>query len=343
MTRSEGLHDLSEASETEVAERLRPVTTKALEEYGLSPRSTLTLINVSENATFAVDDPDEGVRTILRVHRHGYHDGAAIASELDWLDALREDAGVLTPHVIPTSSGERVLAIKEKSRRDPRHVVHFQFLPGSEPEETGPDLPDSFEMLGSITARMHDHVKRWRRPHGFTRFAWDYDGAFGEVARWGRWQDGVAVGAAEKEILGRVDSVLQKRLNRIGSGPHRYGLIHADLRLANLLAHDGEVAVIDFDDCGWGWYLYDFGTAVSFFEHDPRVPELTDAWVRGYRSVRKLPAEDEAEIPTFVMMRRLLLVAWIGSHSGTDLAKNMGAEFTATSCELAERYLTTYG
>ena len=343
MTRSEGLHDLSEVSETEVAERLRPVTTQALAAYGLSPDSTLTLINLSENATFAIDDPDEGVRTILRVHRHGYHDRAAIASELDWLEALREEAGVETPHVIPTTSGDRVLEVKEKSRRDPRHVVHFQVLPGSEPEETGPGLPASFEMLGAITARMHDHAKRWRRPHGFTRFAWDYDGAFGEVARWGRWQDGMAVGASEKEVLGRLDSVLHKRLNRFGSGPHRYGLIHADLRLANLLEHDGDVAVIDFDDSGWGWYLYDFGTAVSFFEHDPRVPELTDAWVRGYRSVRKLPAEDEAEIPTFVMMRRLLLVAWIGSHSGTDLAKDMGEEFTATSCELAERYLTTYG
>ena len=74
MTRSEGLHDLSEASETEVAERLRPVTTAALEAYGLSPDSTVTLLNVSENATFAVDEPDEGVRTILRVHRHGYHE-----------------------------------------------------------------------------------------------------------------------------------------------------------------------------------------------------------------------------------------------------------------------------
>ena len=59
--------------------------------------------------------------------------------------------------------------------------------------------------------------------------------------------------------------------------------------------------------------------------------------------MRKLPKEDEAEVPTFVMMRRLLLVAWIGSHSGTDLAKDMGAEFTATSCDLAENYLGTYG
>jgi Ser/Thr protein kinase RdoA (MazF antagonist) len=343
VSRSAGEHDLSEASDTEVAERLRPVTTRALEEYGLSPVSTLTLLNVSENATFAVDDPDTGVRTILRVHRHGYHDGAEIASELDWLEALREDTGVATPHVIPSRSGDRVLALPEQGRRDPRHVVHFEFLPGTEPQEDGLDLPASFEMLGAITARMHGHVERWQRPPGFRRFAWDYDGAFGEVARWGRWQDGMAVGQAEREVLGRLATALDTRLGRFGSGPDRYGLIHADLRLANLLEHDGNVAVIDFDDCGWGWYLYDFGTAVSFFEHDPRVPELADAWTRGYRSMRELSAEDEAEIPTFVMMRRLLLVAWIGSHSGTDLAQDMGEDFTATSCELAEDYLGRFG
>ena len=44
------------------------------------------------------------------------------------------------------------------------------------------------------------------------------------------------------------------------------------------------------------------------------MPELQAAWVEGYRAVAPLSAEDEAELPTFVMLRRLLLVAWIGSH-----------------------------
>ncbi len=191
---------------------------------------------------------------------------------------------------------------------------------------------------------MHDHVATWQRPPGFTRFAWDYDGAFGSVARWGRWQDGIAVGAAEREVLGRLDDTLRDaaRALRLGAAPVRAGPRRPPA---------GEPAratatrryVIDFDDCGLGWFLYDFGAAVSFFEHDPRVPELTDAWVRGYRTVRDLPAEDEAEIPTFVLMRRLLLVAWIGSHSGTDLARSMGAEYTAGSCDLAEAYLSRFG
>lgn len=334
------LHDLSAQ---DAAARLEPVARRALAEYGLPPEATLTLLNVSENATYAVDDPATGQRTVLRLHRHGYHDGPEIESELAWLDALREDAGIRTPRVLPAPDGRRLLAMPEQGARDPRYVVHFEWLPGSEPDQAGPRLVGDFELLGEITGRMHAHVRGWHRPPGFRRFAWDYDGAFGRVARWGRWQDGVAVGAAEREVLGRLDASLSKRLARFGSGPHRYGLIHADLRLANLLVDGDRTYVIDFDDCGWGWFLYDFGAAVSFFEHDPRVPELADAWCRGYRRVSPLKAEDEAELPTFVLMRRLLLVAWIGSHAGTELAQSMGAEYTATSCDLAEDYLTRHG
>ena len=40
-------------------------------------------------------------------------------------------------------------------------------------------------------------------------------------------------------------------------------VVHADTRLANA-GEDGSVSVIDFDDCGFSWYLYDLGTSVSF-------------------------------------------------------------------------------
>lgn len=332
-------HDLSDDA---VAARLDPVARQALAEYGVPADATLTLLNVSENATFAVDDPTTGVRTVLRVHRHGYHDRVAIESELAWLDALRDEAGVRTPRVLPTVSGERVLALHEEGSRDPRYLVHFEFLPGVEPVPTDDGLPGSFEMLGEITATMHEHAVNWRRPQGFTRFSWDYEGAFGHHPRWGRWRDGVAVGREEEEVLGRLDATVRSRLARFGSGPHRYGLVHADLRLANLLQDGDQTYVIDFDDCGWSWFLYDFGSAVSFFEDDPRIPELTDAWVRGYRKARSLTDEEEQEIPTFVMMRRLLLIAWIGSHDGTELARSMGADYTAGSCSLAESYLSRF-
>ena len=151
-------HDLSEE---DVAARLEPVARRALVDYGVSPDAELTLLNVSENATYAVDDPATGQRTVLRVHRLGYHDGAEIESELAWLEALRQDTGVRTPHVLPTKDGRRLLTMEEDGSSDQRHLVHFEWLPGVEPTPTGERLTESFQLLGSITARMHEHVQTW--------------------------------------------------------------------------------------------------------------------------------------------------------------------------------------
>jgi Ser/Thr protein kinase RdoA (MazF antagonist) len=35
------------------------------------------------------------------------------------------------------------------------------------------------------------------------------------------------------------------------------------------------VKVIDFDDCGFGWYMYDAATPVSS-RHEPQVPALIE-------------------------------------------------------------------
>jgi Ser/Thr protein kinase RdoA (MazF antagonist) len=189
---------------------------------------------------------------------------------------------------------------------------------------------------------MHAHARRWRTPPGFDRPRWDYAHTLGRHGHWGAWQDGLGMGAEERRQLERLDGTIARRLRDYGHGD-RFGLVHADIRLANLLADGRAVRVIDFDDCGFSWFMYDFATTVSFMEDHPRVPELQDAWLEGYREVAPLDPADEAELGTFVMLRRLLLVAWIGSHHtfATEAAE-LGAGFTAGTCALAERYLSTH-
>src|SRR6266567_1894309 len=329
-------HDLSVGGD--VLDRVTRCAQRALGEYGCHPGATVRLINVSENATYLIEDPDAGP-SVLRVHRLGYHTPAEIASELAWMDALRAEAGVRTLRVLPAPGGERIVTVADQASGEERTCVRFEFLAGTEPSD---DSLPHFAELGEITARMHRHARAWQRPAGFTRFHWDYDAAFGAGARWGRWQDGIGVGPSERQILSRLDDVLRARLRAFGSGPARYGLVHADTRLANLLVHEGSVSVIDFDDSGFSWYLYDLGTAVSFFEHEPGVPALVDSWLQGYRKAGQLAAEDQAEIWTFIMFRRLLLVAWIGSHRAVDIAAELGAGYTQGSCDLAESYLSTH-
>ena len=333
VTTRAGGHDLSAGGD--VLDRVRECAVNALAAHRCQPGTEVRLLNVSENATFLVTDADAG-RSVLRVHRLGYHTEAEIASELAWMDALRTEAGLRTPRVLPAADGRRIVAAAEPGGAPTRYCVRFEFLPGVEPGLTGPH----FTELGEITARMHRHSRNWVRPGWFTRFRWDYDAAFGREARWGRWQRGIGVGVAERSVLGRLDTVLGERLAAFGTGPERFGLVHADTRLANLLVHDGVTGVIDFDDSAFSWYLYDLGTAVSFFEDSPVVPELIDSWLGGYRRSGGPALADEREVWTFILYRRLLLLAWIGTHQAVEIAAELGPGYTRGTCDLADRYLS---
>jgi Ser/Thr protein kinase RdoA (MazF antagonist) len=314
-----------------------PFARAALAPFGYPADARIELLSLSENATYLISDAAGDRSAVLRVHRTGYHPPGAIASELAWLQALRRDEGLLTPAVYRAVDGREVIDVAIGSMT--RQAVLFEWLPGTEPPQD--QLAGKFELLGEICARMHRHSRGWRRPPGFIRFSWDYDCCVGATPRWGRWQDGIGVGKEEQATLTRAAALMAQRLARYGQGAERFGLIHADVRLANLLVSGDDIQVIDFDDAGLGWFMFDLATAVSFIEHDPRVPALCDAWLRGYRRVLPLPAADEAEIPTFVLLRRLQLVAWVGSHRFADTALELGADFTLGCCEIAERYLLT--
>ncbi len=320
---------------------LLEVAKQATGRYDLPKSLTVKMINLSENATYKVEATD-GQRWALRIHRDGYHSRAAIESELAWLTALRDAGVVVTPKPVKGLDGEIIQLVGHKKLESPRHVVLSDWETGAEPG-IGQDLTKPFEVLGEVTARMHQHSKQWQRPSYFTRLTWNFETSLGDAKpHWGRWRDGMGVDPAKRKLFGRTVDVIGKRLASYGKGADRFGLIHCDLRLANLLIDGESVKAIDFDDCGFGWFMYDAATPVSFYEHEPQVPELIEAWKQGYRKAAVLTKADADEIPTFVMLRRLLLVAWIGSHAETVLAKSMGLPFTEGTMALCENYLRDY-
>jgi Ser/Thr protein kinase RdoA (MazF antagonist) len=309
--------------------------------FDLPEPLSVELISLSENATYGIVATD-GQRWAMRIHRDCYHSKAAIASELAWLMDLRDTGLAVTPRPVKGLDGNIIQDVSHPALARPRHVVLSQWETGSEPG-IDQDLIKPFEILGEVTARMHAHARTWNRPSYFERFTWDFETSLGEKKpHWGRWRDGMGVGPAETKLFARTVDVIGRRLAAFGKGRERFGLIHCDLRLANLLIDGDAVKVIDFDDCGFGWYMYDAATPVSFYEHEPQVPDLIEAWKQGYRKAGILSREDETEIPTFVMLRRLLLVAWIGSRAETELAQSMGLPYTNGTMALCENYLRKF-
>jgi len=297
-----------------------------------------TLINHSENHTFRID-LDDALPAILRVHRPRYNSRAAIESELAWMDALRTDTGIATPRALAGVDGARVQWL-EVPGEAPRHAVLFAFEEGVQPAETD-DLRVPFEQLGALAALCHRHAGSWRTPSGFTRMEWTAGAILDPDGLWGDWRNAPNVTRQVRPVLDRLDHVLRVDLAAYGADADRYGLIHADMRLANLLLDGGETKLIDFDDCGFCWFGYDFAAAISFFEDGPQVPELRNAWLAGYRRHREFSGRDEAALETMVMLRRMALLAWTGSHAETELGRQCAPHFAQGTARLAERYLTT--
>ena len=100
--------------------------------------------------------------------------------------------------------------------------------------------------------------------------------------------------------------------------------------------------MIDFDDCGFSWFFYDFAAAVSFMEHEPVVAELQASWLDGYRDIAPASHEDELMLAIFVMLRRMLLTAWIASHSDTETARRLGTDYTEGTVAMGERFLQPF-
>lgn len=303
--------------------------------WGLAADTTLRLLTISENATFLAETP-EGARTIFRVHRPGYHSRAEIAAELAWISALARDGVVATPVPLPARDGSTIVAFADGATE--RLAVAFTFMPGDEPAAAA-DLAGWYGQLGEITARLHRHARHWQRPADFTRKRWDFTTIIGPAAHWGDWRTAPGLDAAGRAVLEQTAMLLERQTAAYGQSADNFGLVHCDMRTANLLAAGDRLAVIDFDDCGFSWYGYDFAASLSFMEHEPFVPALTRAWVEGYRRVAPFAAADEAALPMFVMLRRLQLTAWIASHGETPTAQAFGADYVRGTVALGAAYL----
>ncbi|MCO7175760.1 phosphotransferase enzyme family protein [Sporolactobacillus kofuensis] len=211
-----------------------------------------------------------------------------------------------------------------------------------------------YRKVGKIAATLHTRAIEWKDPDFFERMEWNFDGTFGK-----NWNNFYGVSYRSRQWLSQKDisiidqcvDLIKKRVEAYGKAPDRYGMIHSDLRMANMLKNGDEITVLDFDDCGKGWFMYDIASVVTFMEHRTDLSEVIKELIGGYELVRKLSDEDKQEIGTFIMMRRIgmlqSLISRIGSvipGSGESqvLTPEVLAFYAKGTAILAKKYLKNF-
>lgn len=317
---------------------------KSLRHWALEG-SDLSLVKYRENAVYKVTAKD-GQRYALRIHRHGYHSVAALSSELEWMSALLE-SGIAVPEVLPTADGRLLVSESTDTIFEPRHIDLFAWIDGaplgSVEEGLGNNAEQIAELytgLGRTAAELHNQSSNWELPEGFERHAWDHDGLVGEAPFWGRFWELELLDEPQRQLLEKARDRISIELSNYDRSAQRYGLIHADFVPENLMTDNGNLRLIDFDDAGFGWHMFELATALYFIQEEACYPVAKQALIDGYRQKRALSDEDLNRMELFLTSRGCTYLGWIRSRQETDTAREMAPDLIRRACEQAERYLS---
>jgi Ser/Thr protein kinase RdoA (MazF antagonist) len=326
------------------AEELRRIAIAALPLWELDVAG-VTPIKVRENAVFAVQLRG-GTRVALRVHRHGYHSDDALRSEFLWCDALAAH-GIEVPRVVPSRAGRPFELVAADAGAQPRQVDVFEWIDGQQlgTAESGVGSDDAviarnYRTIGALAARMHNQAAAWKRPAGFTRHAWDAEGLVGERPRWGRFWELTALSPAQRLMFDRLRTRLRNELMAFGADEGNYGLIHADLVPENVLVGPQGVRIIDFDDAGFGWHLFELATTLYFIRRESCYPTALASYVTGYREHRRLSDDDLRLLPMFLAARGTTYLGWVHTRQGEPTADELTPALIELGAAAADDYLS---
>ena len=321
---------------------LEQIALDSISHWGLRCKN-LSLIKQRENAVYKLLTEDDQLFA-LRVHRGGYHSDAALLSEFSWMDAL-ESAGIHVPQIIPCTNGNRFAVIENSDLDEPRQIDLLKWIPGAQLGSVEDGLGGNSEQITNIyatigrrMAQLHKHSSHWQLPEGFTRHAWDEEGLVGDRPFWGRFWDLAALTADQRRTIQKARNVVSLSLAALNKSPANYGMIHADFVPENLLVDGDNIRVIDFDDAGFGWYMFDIATALYFIQDDPNYALAKTALITAYQSERPLADASVATLPLFMVARSFTYLGWVHTRSGTAAAEALTPILISMCCGLAETY-----
>lgn len=295
---------------------MRGLARQALQAYTV-PVARMTPLKHVYNTTFRIAAPS-GEQYVLRICHPRRTSVDVVQSELLWLVALRQEASVNVPEPVPNKHTQYVTVITDPSMPQPCLCALFHWTHGRFRSRTL--APTHLLQVGELTAHLHDHATQWKRPAGFTRRRVDNlnplrqerDDCFDETVAAQAIRAIVAVSTPQAGTV--VAAVIEKvwaMLQALGEEPDTFGLIHADLHQWNYLFHNGRAGAIDFDDCGYGHWLYDLAVTLYCLADHPNFAALKEAFLTGYRRSRPLTKEQEAQLGTFIALRTLQDLLWL--------------------------------
>ncbi|MHC0036368.1 phosphotransferase enzyme family protein [Pseudoneobacillus sp. C159] len=241
------------------------------------------------NEIYYIPDLEQVVR--ISVNPNGLAKGL---QELEWMKYLYRN-GVTVP---------QTFLIEE---RDGKVVTYFEYIRGRSFDVTDSSFwnESTFTKLGRILGKMHALSKQFNIAENHRPV---YSNANPDVFD------------IEKNLEPWTRDCYKKLLRSLAPfviTADSFGLIHNDFHQGNLiLDENGEIVVIDFDDCSYNWFAQDM--AVFFYhaywqhssfngDEERFKANFLSPFFKGYQSENLLHKDTLKQIPIFLKLREIYL------------------------------------
>lgn len=189
----------------------------------------------------------------------------------------------------------------------------------------------AYRTIGELAARLHEQASAWMRPEAFARPSWDVDSLVGDDPAFGRFWELDVLDDEQRDILLRARDRARQRLEALGPVQQ---LVHGDLIPDNVLVDGDRLNLIDFDDCGWSWPLFELATSVFPLLVSGGFDAGLEGFLSGYAEVRTFPENELALLPDMLVARGLSYLGWPVGRPEIHSQKRGMREFAAAAVEM---------
>ena len=244
----------------------------------------------------------------LRIYRPGAYPLEAMLFEAEFLNYLRQQNVPVAYPVERIDGGY----LSEINAPDGKCLALLTSLaPGDTPDY---DEPEACSLAGKALARMHVEANTFTTSHQRKHLNLDYLLEESVTVISGHMQQ-------HANVLNIVEPIAQAIRHSVAAVPGDaldFGVCHGDFHGGNLHVHQDTVTLFDFEECAFGYRLYDIAT----FKwdvcggSDERNSAAWLAFLIGYESIRPLSNAERSLIETFVVLRELAELAYGIRHVG---------------------------
>ena len=298
-----------------------------LKKYGISD-AEVDCINFEFNATFSVSTVS-GQKYALRLNINSTRVASNIQAETQWVRGLSRIPSINVPTPIASLADTYLVSAIHADSGQEIFGVMYSWLEG---EELG-DEPtlEQLRIVGQTMALLHDNSSNFTLTDGaelptFNDFFWGTEDYL--------FSSKSLLIPQDRQLMEQARDLIMKFTNELYENSPVH-VIHADLHGWNLMWHEDQLYIFDFDDCGYGVEAQDIAVALYYLD----TPEQEVALLDGYKSIRPLPIYSENAMKALLLQRRLLLLNYLYETKNAE-HKEMLPAYLEKTIERVSTFLT---